>query len=196
MSEKKKSAPNTDPAQKATDQAQQAQQEGQNPDAVYAIRCQYMKDFSFENPQAPFSIEKHLPPPKVEIALDVLQRRLDNGDYEVLIKAQAKGSDEDNKDDVRFIVEVSYGGIIRFLREVDKDTVTAVLYLDAPRVMFPFLRNIIAEATMAGGFPPLLLQPVDFLALHRNKIAAVQAAEQAAKQNGASPSKDDTHDDG
>ncbi|MEM7047091.1 MAG: protein-export chaperone SecB [Pseudomonadota bacterium] len=180
------SADNTDKIENV-DNNEQTGQAQQQDGPIYTIDCQYLKDSSFENPNAPDSLKNDLPPPTVDIDVDVVPRRLDQTTFEVLIKATATGknpSESGKQDLIRFIVEMSYGGAIRFLRDVSDETLTAVLFLDAPRVMFPFLRQMIAEVTVGGGYPPLMINPIDFLALYRRKMEEAAKANRQSAENG------------
>lgn len=136
------------------------------------IKAQYVKDLSFENPRAPTSLQGLQTPPSIQVSVKVSGQRLADADYEVMltITAEAKTGDE-----ALFLVELTYGGIVT-LGNVAPEYVRPLLFIEAPRLLFPFARNVIAEATREGGFPPLLIQPVDFMELYRREIAQHQAA--------------------
>ena len=131
------------------------------------INAQYIKDLSFENPRAPAQPEAaDAPPPAVEINVDVKAHSLGPENYEVVltINANAKAQDE-----ALFIVELAYGAVIT-MRNVPQELLTAVILVETPRLMFPFARNIIAETTRDGGFPPLMINPIDFAELLRRNM--------------------------
>jgi preprotein translocase subunit SecB len=136
------------------------------------INAQYIKDLSFENPRAPGSLRQQGTPPAVEINVDVKAQSMGPENYEVVltINASAKVQDE-----ALFVVELAYGAVIT-VRNVPQELLTAVVLVETPRLMFPFARNIVAETTRDGGFPPLMINPIDFGELLRRNAAAGQAA--------------------
>src|SRR5205823_1869581 len=132
------------------------------------INAQYIKDLSFENPRSPASLRQQSAPPAVEINVDVKAQGMGQDNYEVVltINASAKVQDE-----ALFMVELSYGGLIT-VRGVPEDLLGTVVLVETPRLLFPFARNIIAETTRDGGFPLLLINPIDFSeVLRRNTVA-------------------------
>jgi preprotein translocase subunit SecB len=135
------------------------------------VRAQYLKDLSFENPGAPNSLMQMNQAPNVQINVNVEAKKLSDKDYEVTlhITGEAKRGDT-----ILFLVELAYAGIF-FLENIAENAVQPVLLIEAPRLLFPFARTIVAEATREGGFPPLLIQPVDFVALYQQHMAQAQA---------------------
>lgn len=161
-----------------------------NPAATPLVTlAQYVKDLSFENPNAPRVLTQMRQPPDVQVTVDVSARGIGEDVYETMLtlKAEAK-----NGEDVCFVVELSYGGVFS-TKNAPKELVEPLLLIEAPRLLFPFARAIIADATRDGGFPPLLVQPVDFLDLHRRRVAAAQqaagGAQGATAQAGAAASQ-------
>jgi preprotein translocase subunit SecB len=136
------------------------------------VNAQYIKDLSFENPRAPHSLRQQTTPPAVEINVDVKAQNLGQDAFEVVltINASAKIQNE-----ALFIVELTYGAVIT-VRNVPQEMLSPVVLVETPRLMFPFARNIIAETTRDGGFPPLMINPIDFSELLRRNTAAAQAA--------------------
>ena len=136
------------------------------------INAQYIKDLSFENPRAPNSLRQQTTPPAVEINVDVKAQGLAPENYEVVltIKASAKAAEE-----TLFIIELVYGAVVT-VRNVAPEFVSPVMLVETPRLMFPFARNIIAETTRDGGFPPLMINPIDFGELLRRNAAAAAPA--------------------
>ncbi len=134
------------------------------------VKAQYIKDLSFENPRAPASFQALQSPPAIEVTVHVGAEHLAEQDYEVtlVITASAKKDDQ-----ALFMVELTYGGVVA-LGPVPQEHMRPLLLIEAPRLLFPFARNIIADATREGGFPPLLLQPIDFVELYRREIAQPQ----------------------
>lgn len=131
------------------------------------VKAQYVKDLSFENPKAPHSFQTMQTQPAIQIGINVKAQHLGAQDYEValVVNAEAKSGA-----DTIFLVELNYAGVFG-LASVPAEHMRPLLLIEGPRLLFPFARNIIAEATREGGFPPLLLQPVDFAELYRREIA-------------------------
>jgi preprotein translocase subunit SecB len=137
------------------------------------VNAQYIKDLSFENPRAPQSLRQQTAQPAVEINVDVKAQSIGPDSYEVVlaIKSSAKIQDE-----LLFLVELSYGAVIT-VRNVPQELLSAVVLVETPRLMFPFARNIVAETTRDGGFPPLMINPIDFSELLRRNAAPPPAAQ-------------------
>ncbi|HLI10178.1 MAG TPA: protein-export chaperone SecB [Alphaproteobacteria bacterium] len=157
------------------DDSSGAAQPAQGTHPLLAIKAQYVKDLSFENPRAPASLQAVQSPPAVQITVNVSAQRLTESDYEVTltINAHAKIGE-----DALFLVELTYGGIVA-VGNVAAEHLRPILLIEAPRLLFPFARNIIADATREGGFPPLLIQPVDFVDLYRRDVAQQSQARNA-----------------
>ena len=153
--------------------------------APITILAQYTKDLSFENPKAPASLAAAAKqPPQVEINVDVQARDMQNDVYEVILRivATARPAGPDGKADanadVAFILDLSYAGLFA-LKGVKDELRKPVLLIEAPRLLFPFAREILANTSRQGGFPPLLINPVDFSELYRRQAGQIQN-EQAA----------------
>lgn len=133
---------------------------------------QYVKDLSFENPGHP-PVQTQ---PNIDLGIDVgaAPHADGNGLFEVSLKLSAKASSGET---VLFISELDYAGLFQ-LQNVPEGQVEAMLLIECPRLLFPFARRIIAEITREGGFPPLLIDPVDFVALYQAQYR--RAAEQRA----------------
>lgn len=131
------------------------------------INAQYIKDLSFENPRAPQSLMQQTGPPSVDINVDVKAQSVGGENYEVVlsINASAKAQNE-----TLFLVELSYAAIVT-VRNVPQQMLGAVVLVEVPRLIFPFARNIISETTRDGGFPPLMINPIDFADLARRNAA-------------------------
>ena len=139
----------------------------------FNITVQYLKDFSFENPYAPQSLVGQDGPPAITVQVNVEARRLSEDAYEVdlFIIAEAKQGD-----DIAFAIDLKYAGIFA-IENIPEEHLSGVLLIECPRYLFPFARSIISNATREGGFPPLNIQPIDFVALYQSQIAAAAAAE-------------------
>ena len=144
----------------------------ENAAPTLAVVAQYIKDLSFEVPGAPAVYaalqEKQ---PDITVNIDVKANPIDGDMYEVVLNIHAK-CDVDGTP--AFISELSYGGV--FTVTGPPETLQPILLIECPRLLFPFARNIIADATRDGGFPPLMLAPVDFVSMFQNQLAQ-QAAE-------------------
>ena len=137
------------------------------------IHAQYVKDLSFENPRAPASLQPQNEQPRIEVNVDVQAAKVaDNDLYEVTLRVTASGT---SSGDQLFLAELSYGGLFT-LQGVPEESLHPVLLIECPRILFPFARAIVADVTRDGGFPPLLIQPVDFAAMYRQSANAGAAA--------------------
>jgi preprotein translocase subunit SecB len=130
---------------------------------VLQVNAQYVKDLSFENPNAPTSLNQKTEP-KVEVNVDVRAAKVSENVYEVTLTTAVTGY---NDSDTLFIAELTYAGLFTFA-DVKDDQLQPYLLIECPRLLFPFSRAIIADVTRDGGFPPLLIQPIDFARLYLN----------------------------
>jgi len=137
-----------------------------------SVLLQYVKDLSFENPNAPRSLAPSAQQPAINVQVNVDAAAMSETDYEVTLRIEGKGEAQGM---LLFGVELVFAGICR-VQNVPADSMQAVVMIECPRLLFPFAREIIATATRNGGFPPLLLNPIDFVALYRQRIAAASAA--------------------
>jgi preprotein translocase subunit SecB len=144
------------------------------------INVQYVKDLSFEVPGAPQIFATLRAQPNVAINLDVQARRIEEGQnaFEVTlaIRAEAKDSAATNGSEpaTLFIAELSYCAIAT-LTGIPENATEPALLVEVPRLIFPYARNILADVTRDGGFPPVLLQPIDFVALWQSRRAQATA---------------------
>lgn len=134
------------------------------------IIAQYVKDLSFENPHAP-QIFQNEDQPRLDVSINVNASRISDDVYEVVLKITARA---ETNGQASFAVELVYGGLFG-LRNVPEGALQPFLLVEAPRLIFPFARRIIADATRDGGFPPLLLEPIDFAALYLAQTENAQA---------------------
>ena len=134
---------------------------GSDEPTTMQINAQYIKDFSYENPNSPGSLHPKTEP-SVEVNVDVQAVSLSDHVYEVSLTTSITGRDETQ---TLFIIELVYAGIFTFQGESD-DNIQPGLLIDCPQLLFPFARSIISGVTQNGGFPPLLLQPVNFAQLY------------------------------
>jgi preprotein translocase subunit SecB len=149
------------------------------------VNVQYVKDLSFEVPGAPQIYATLRNPPVVSLNLDVQVRRIAEAanTFEVALAIRAEGHEgqQDGRPDTSkpaiFIAELSYGGVFT-LTGIPEPSVEPVLLVECPRLLFPFARNVLADVTREGGFPPVMLQPIDFVALWQSRRAQQGANEQ------------------
>lgn len=153
---------------------------GANGDATPAtgpvvLNLQFTKDLSFEVPGAPQIYLNLREAPRIDIALDVQARRLQEGQetYEISLQVRADAKTGDNQ--TAFIAELVYCGIFT-LNGVPAEMLEPVLLVECPRLLFPFARNILADVTRDGGFPPVLLAPIDFVQLWQSRRGQPSAA--------------------
>lgn len=139
------------------------------------ILGQYLKDFSFENPNAPQSLAPQQQQPDINIAVNVNARNIAPNDFEVELHLDAKASGGGK---IIFAAELIYAGIFR-LENFPPNLLQAAALIECPKILFPFARQIMADATRNGGFPPLMLDPIDFLAMYQKRLRAQQQPAQA-----------------
>ena len=140
------------------------------------LNAQYIKDLSFENPRAPQTLIQQTAQPDVEINVDVKARNLGPEVFEVVltINATARAQGEPV-----FLVELAYGSVVT-VKNTPAELVPALVLVETPRIVFPFARAVIANATRDGGFPPLMINPIDFAELLRRQRANAQAVDPAS----------------
>jgi preprotein translocase subunit SecB len=144
------------------------------------VLAQYVKDLSFENPGAPDTLRPGQPTPAIDLGIDVQARGVGEDTFEVVLTVNAKASRDET---VVFIAELSYAGLFQLANvgEMDREP---FLLIECPRLIFPFARRVLADATRDGNFPPLMLDPVDFAGLYRAQIAKRAAAALGSESNG------------
>ncbi|MBV5266156.1 protein-export chaperone SecB [Pinisolibacter aquiterrae] len=137
-----------------------------------SVLVQYVKDLSFENPNAPNSLAPQQNGPQIDINVNVGAQPLSATEFEVELKLTAKAKLEET---VMFNVELVYAGLFR-IQNVPEEHLHPFVLIECPRLLFPFARQILADSTRNGGFPPLLLDPIDFVALYQQNAAQQAAA--------------------
>lgn len=141
--------------------------------------AQYVKDFSFENPNAPRSLQPKSAPPPINVNVNVSARDLGNGEFEVDLTLEGAAGEGD---DMLFRFELVYSGIFRLVN-IPSQHMHQVVMIECPRLMFPFARSIVANAVRDGGFPPFMLQPIDFAALYQARAAEMAQAGGSTTKN-------------
>jgi len=141
-------------------------QGGDGRPAPIMVGAQFVKDLSFESPDGPLGLAQMKDAPEIELDVDVAPIKIQDGIYEVdlAIKAQARYEDR-----TLFLCELVYAGIFS-VGQMPDEVVKPFCYTEAPRLLFPFARAIIAGCTRDGGFPPVMLQPIDFVEFYRRRI--------------------------
>lgn len=134
------------------------------------ILAQYIKDLSFENPRAPESLRAGGPAPQIELGVELNATGRDGGVFEVDLKLNASAKREA---ETVFQIEMIYAGLFQIVG-VDAEDMEQVLMIECPRYLFPFARRMMADLSAEGGFPPLLLEPMDFAAIYLARQAQAQ----------------------
>ena len=130
---------------------------------------QYIKDLSFENPGVTAGISER---PQIELAVDLNAARMTEKDmFEVELKIRV---DAKNEGKPLFLLELNYAGAFRLTNVPDTGTQQLILLIQAPHMLFPFVRRIVADVVRDGGMPPLMIEPIDFMALYQARVAQAQ----------------------
>jgi preprotein translocase subunit SecB len=132
------------------------------------ILAQYIRDLSFESPHAPESLRGGPAQPQVDLGVELNARGRPDGFYEVELKLSAKAARDDQ---AVFMVELLYAGLFQIVGVSGPD-LEAVLMIECPRYLFPFARRVIADMTGEGGFPPFMLEPIDFAGIYASRKAS------------------------
>jgi preprotein translocase subunit SecB len=139
--------------------------------------AQYVKDLSFENPNAPRSLQPKQVPPAINVQVNVNAKDLGGGEFEVDLSLEGSAGEAD---DLIFRFELLYSGIFRLVN-IPAELMHQVVMIECPRLLFPFARSIVGNAVRDGGFPPFLLQPIDFGALYHQRMAEMQDSGASAR---------------
>jgi preprotein translocase subunit SecB len=140
-----------------------AGEEGDHEAVPFLIGAQYIKDFSFENPRGIETLSAIQNNPDVSVDVSTNARAIgEEGMYEVLLFIRAEAMVDDSP---VFIVELTYGGVVQ-VAGIAEDEIKPVVLIEGPRHLFPFARSIVSNAVRDGGFPPLLINPIDFQTLY------------------------------
>ena len=140
------------------------------------VLVQYVKDLSFESPAAPSSLRARDKAPAIAINVNVNANPMSETEYDVTLTLNAKATVEK---DVLFNVELVYGGVFR-VAGFPQEHMLPILFIECPRLLFPFARQIIADNTRNGGFPPLMIDPIDFAQMFQQRMSEEQAKAKAA----------------
>jgi preprotein translocase subunit SecB len=142
----------------------------QQTSAQISIAAQYVKDISFESPNAPHSLRPSDKKPNINVSVDVKADTLGKDTFEIELKISASGKreGEKGKDETVFICEVTYAGVFVIVN-VPKEEMEPALLIFCPNLLFPYIRRVISDITRDGGFPALMLDPIDFGRLYQQR---------------------------
>ena len=143
---------------------------------VFRMQKMYIKDFSFENPNAPSVFQAPNQEPKVEVNLKLNNKQLDDNHYEVALQITAKILDKGNDDKTMFIMEIEHAAAF-LMKNIPEEHQEMVLGVDCPTLLFPFTRQIVSQISVDGGFIPFLMEPINFMALYQNSKQEAAAAQ-------------------
>lgn len=130
------------------------------------VLAQYTKDASFENPNAPDSLRSGLDAPSINIEIEIGRQMVSEDTVEVVLMLKASAHREDQ---VAFIAEIEYAGLFAF-QGIGVQEIQPMIMIECPRLLFPFARQIMAEMTQNGGYPPIMLEPPDFASMFRDEM--------------------------
>ncbi len=144
----------------------------QAPAPQVTILAHFTRDLSFEN----VGVIKGIPvegKPDINVTVNVEGQAIGEDRYQIAMKFSATAKDG-NGENTRFVVELDYGGIFQF-RNVQQDHVHPMIFIECPRLLLPFARRVIADVTRDGGYPPLMLDNIDFVQLYRQRVEQIRA---------------------
>ncbi|MBL0318818.1 MAG: protein-export chaperone SecB [Alphaproteobacteria bacterium] len=126
---------------------------------------QYVKDLSFENPNSPISLRPSNEQPRIEVTVNINAQRLQGETFEVALQALVSAKFQEK---TAFLVDLTYAGVFT-LEQIPDEEREAILLVYCPTLLFPFVRRIISDTTRDGGFPPLMVDPIDFSNLYQSR---------------------------
>jgi preprotein translocase subunit SecB len=150
---------------------------GADESPVFRMQKMYVKDFSFENPNAPDVYRLQNSEPKVDVNLKLNHKKLSEDHFEVSLQITAKIVDKGNDDKTMFIMEIEHAAVY-LLKNIPEEHLVMVLAVDCPTLLFPFTRQIVSQMSVEGGFVPFLMEPINFMGLYQNSKKQKQAAQQ------------------
>lgn len=158
---------------KSAAKTQKNQTAGQIPVLPVAVNAQYIKDLSFETPGPLQSMGEKRTSPSINLNIEVSASKVQETQYEVSLHIVANANKSDTDTEKVFVMDLTYSGIFT-LTDIEDQNIPPILLIECPRLLFPFARNIVADVTRDGGFPPLALSPVDFAAIYRQQVQQMQ----------------------
>ena len=151
------------------------QPNGEDTSPAIGLISQYVKDLSFENPNAPASYQWQ-GAPQIDVQFNIGADGVGENLFEVTLKIDVSSKTDEG---TAFVIDLKYAGLFG-VRNVPDDQLQPFFLAEAPRILFPFARRVIADAVRDGGYPPLLLEPIDFNGIYLQQLAAQQAEAEAA----------------
>jgi len=134
---------------------------------IFRMQKMYIKDLSFESPNAPTIFLEKNQEPKVDFNLQIKNNKVNDDHYEISLSVTAKVMDKRADDKVMFIVEIEHAGVF-MLKNIPAEHLDRVMAVDCPLMLFPFTRQIVSQVSVDGGFMPFLMEPINFVALYDN----------------------------
>ena len=134
---------------------------------IFRMQKMYIKDLSFESPNAPNIFLDRSQEPKVDFNLQLNSNKIDDDHHEVSISITAKIMDKNSDDKVMFVVEIEHAGVF-LLKNIPPEHLERVMAVDCPLMLFPFTRQVVSQLSVDGGFMPFLMEPINFIALYEN----------------------------
>jgi len=135
------------------------------------ILAQFIRDLSFENPNAPESLRGGVAQPQMDVGVELNAKGRDDGLFEVELKLNARAARES---ETVFHIELVYAGLFQIFG-VAREDIEPVLMIECPRYLFPFARRMVADLSAEGGFPPFMMEPIDFGGIYAARLAQNQA---------------------
>lgn len=154
------------------------QEQTVNSQYPFYIHDQYVKDISFENPNYLVKYTEKDKQPEVSVNVETHVAKLNDDNYEVAMNITAKSLIEDK---TVFVLELTYASLVSVAKDLKQDVLEPVLLVHCPFLMFPFAREIVASVTKAGGYPPLMIDPIDFANLYLEKKKETESKEKSTK---------------
>ena len=140
------------------------------------VKAQYLKDFSFEVPNAPDVFKQNIAKSEIKLAVYINANKIvDSAEYEVVLSIKAYAELAETKEKA-FICESAYSGVFELI-DIEENLLEQTLLIYCPNIIFPYIRRIMTQATLDGGFPPLMIEPIDFYSLYENRKKQEPAAE-------------------
>ena len=153
--------------------------------AQFNMIAQYIKDLSFENPNAPMSLQTNGENPNIEVSVNVSAQKLDEQIFEVVLEI---GVSANSNDQAIYEIELAYAGLFRLIN-IPEEALQPVLLIQCPNLIFPFVRRLLVDLTREGGYPPLMIDPINFEELFRHNMQ--QSAEEAVSEGSANSEGED-----
>jgi preprotein translocase subunit SecB len=136
------------------------------PQPQFRVLAQYVKDLSFENPNAPSSLVQRPGKPEIAVRVDINSRRLSGDQFETELRLSVEAKQEGQ---VQFIIDLLFAGLFH-IQGVPAENLEPILLIECPRLVFPFARRVISDASRDGGFMPLNIEPIDFAVIYRQQL--------------------------